>query len=208
MTNSHVAYGLKPVKDSTAMGIKTGRYFVPASLASLGIGTPVTLGGTANSSRVTTKRTDNIGSLPSIAVATGGSGNALLGVIVGFESDPQDPYGNTTESDYNPASTARIAFVAHDPFQKFTIVDDGANVIGIAAVGLNANLTVGTVDATTHIDSTTLDTSTPATTAAFQLKILRATPEGQLSNDATLAGAEWEVMINNHALMPGVVGIS
>lgn len=205
MTNSLTAYGLKPIVPSTGEGIKVGRYSVPASLASLGIGTPVTLGGSANSSSTITNRKERIGNLPTIAVATSGDGNAVLGVIVGFESNPLDPYGSTTASDYNPASTARIALVADDPRQRYTIVDDGANAIGIAAVGLNANLTVGTVNATSHIDSTTLDTSTPASTATFQLKILRATANPD--SDATLAGAEWEVMINNHCLANGTAGL-
>lgn len=202
MTNLNIPYGLKPIMSSNGDTIKYGRYLVPASLASVAINTPVTLGTTSNSNNSVGGRPVKPASLPTIAIATGGDGNKLLGSIIGFESNPLYPLG---DSDYNAANTERIAFVANDKDQIFTVVDDGANAIGITAINLNANLTMGTVNPASHIDSSSLDTTTPATTNTFQLKILKANPiEG---NDPSLASTEFVVQINNHCLANATAGV-
>lgn len=190
MANTARPFGLKAISNDGI--VRFNRYWAPASLASLGINTPVTLGTTSNSANTTNGQETPAGTMPTIAVATGGDGNALLGSIVGFEVLPTDLF----KAGYNAASTGRIVYVADGLDQEYAIVDDGASAIGIASVNLNANLTVGTVDAFTNVDSSSLDTTTPNTTSTFQLKILSAldVPE----NDATLVYATWRVKINNH----------
>tara|TARA_R110000851_G_scaffold187426_1_gene337294 strand:+ start:2048 stop:2644 length:597 start_codon:yes stop_codon:yes gene_type:complete len=197
MTNSARPFGLKAITNN---GIcKFGRYFAPASLASLGINTPVNLGGTSNSSNTTNGQLTPAGTIPSIVVATGGTTNKLLGSIVGFEVLPTDLF----KAGYNAASTARIVYVADDINQEFAIVDDGAGTLAITDVGLNANITVGTVNAFTNVDSSSLDTTTPATTVGFQLKILSLldVPLNEVAVYAT-----WRVKINNHVLANAVIG--
>ena len=132
-------------------------------------------------------------------MATSGDGNKLTGAIVGFELIPT----NLFRAAYNPASTERVVYVSDHPDQKYTIVDDGLALLAVTDVGLNANLTVGTVNATTGLDSTTLDTTTPAATATFQLKILGL--NNRTGNEVGL-GAEWLVKINNHSDANIVVG--
>jgi len=198
MANTTAAYGLKPVSNNGILRVNP--YYVPASLASLGIGTPVVRGGTSNTAATINGQHCPSGSLASIAVATGGDGNALTGSIVGFELIPTDLF----KAGYNPASTERIAFVSDHPDQQYTIIDDGANLLAVTSVGLNANLTVGTVNAFTGLDSTTLDTSTPATDATFQLKILGLS--NRQNNELALS-AEWVVKINNHTDSNVVAGV-
>jgi hypothetical protein len=198
MTNSARPFGLKAITNN---GIcKFGRYFAPASLASLGINTPVNLGGTSNSSNTTNGQLTPAGTIPSIVVATGGTTNKLLGSIVGFEVIPTDLF----KAGYNAASTARIVYVADDINQEFSIVDDGAGSLAITDVGLNANITVGTVNAFTNVDSSSLDTTTPASTVGFQLKILSLldVPLNEVAVYAT-----WRVKINNHVLANAVIGV-
>ena len=143
MANNTTAYGLKPVSAAWGMGLRVRAYYAPASLASLGLGTPVIRAGTANT-------------------------------------------------------------VSIIPEQLFTIIDDSVGTLAVTDVGLNANLTVGTVNAITGLDSTTLDTTTPATDATFQLKILGLNnrPGNELA-----AGAEWVVKINNHTDANIVAGV-
>jgi len=197
MSNSARPFGLKAITNNGVC--KFGRYFAPASLASLGINTPVNLGGTSNSVNTTNGQITPAGTMPSIVVATGGTTNKLLGSIVGFEVLPTDLF----KAGYNAANTARIVYVADDINQEFAIVDDGVGTLAITDVGLNANLTMGTVDAFTNIDSTSLDTTTPAATVGFQLKILSLldTPSNEVAIYAT-----WRVKINNHILANAVDG--
>lgn len=198
MANSARPFGLKAITNNGVC--KFGRYWAPASLASLGINTPVNLGGTSNSENTTNGQLTTAGSMPSIVVATGGTTNKLLGSIVGFEVLPTDLF----KAGYNAASTARIVYVADDVNQEFAIVDDGAGSLAITDVGLNANLTIGTVDDFTNIDSTSLDTTTPAATVGFQLKILGLLDEPL---NEVAAYATWRVRINNHVLASNTAGV-
>lgn len=198
MANAARPYGLKAIRNKGI--VNRNRYYVPASLASLGINTPVNIGGTSNPVNSINGQLIPAGTLRSIVVATGGDGNKLLGSIVGFEVLPTDLF----KRGFNAASSERIVYVADDPDQEFAIVDDGANLLAITDVGNNANLTVGTVNATTEVDSTSLDTSTPATDATFQLKILGLLDEP--GNEVALY-ATWRVKINNHIDANIVTGV-
>ena len=200
MANTNVAYGLQACKTSDGGLLRVNQYWAPASLASLGIGTPVNLGGTANTANVTNGQETPAGTMPSIVVATSGDGNKLLGAIIGFEMDPTD----LQLAGYNAANSGRIVYVADHPEQRFTIIDDGT-ALAVTDIGLNANLTVGTVNAFTGLDSTTLDTSTPATDATFQLKILSL--YNSPGNTIGEASAAYVVKINNHALANVVIGV-
>ena len=198
MANNTAAYGLKPCRNSGIFTVNP--YYVPASLASLGIGTPVVRSGTANSVNTINGQVYPAGTLASIAVVTSGDGNKLTGAIVGFELIPTDLF----KAGYNPASTQRIAYVTDHPQQKYTIVDDASASVPVTSIGLNANLVVGTVNAFTGLDSTTLNATTPAVTATFQLKILGL--NNRQGNELG-TGAEWLVLINNHTDANIVAGV-
>jgi hypothetical protein len=131
-----------------------------------------------------------------MVVATMGDANQIYGVVTGFEADA-DYLGQTYQSD----DTGRYCYVCCDPDVIFEIRDDSSAVIGIAGVGLNANIVQSV--ASTAVTSPMLSgqmiiASTVAANASFQLLILNAAPYSD--NDATLAGAVWQVLISQHQL--------
>ncbi len=199
MANSYRPFGLQPVKNDNGTLMRVNRYYIPNSLNAVAVGTPVTLSGTA--STVDTINGAFVGyGIGSIAIATGGDGNKVLGSIVGFDVIP----GNLqTASGFNAASTTRIALVADHPDQEFDIVDDGVAALAATDVGLNANLTIGTATQLNG-DTSSLDTSTPAGTSTFQLKITGLAPE---AGNTFAAYAKWRVKINNHCLGNVVAGV-
>jgi hypothetical protein len=193
MANLNTPNGLQAVYNSALGPTKITPYYISNAQSAMAIGTPVTLTGTANTSTVIFGQEWPAGTLPGIAVATGGDGNKLLGSIVAFGTvNPQELNPNAV---YNPANTVGIALVADSPDQEFTIVDDGT-ALAVTDIGLNANLTIGAVNTSIGMDTSSLDTSTPAVTATFQLKILRL--NNRPNNVIGEANAEYVVRINNH----------
>lgn len=140
------------------------------------------------------------GTLSVINKATAGDGNAVTGVIVGFAADPSN-----LDRIYNPASTARVAFVADDPDLIFEVQADGA--IAATQVGLNANLIFTNAGSTTSgLSGVELDTSAVAADASNQLTILRVADRPGRNE----IGSAWtivEVRINNHTEALGAIGI-
>tara|TARA_R110002110_G_scaffold195204_1_gene404517 strand:- start:515 stop:1111 length:597 start_codon:yes stop_codon:yes gene_type:complete len=198
MTNSNNPNGLMA---TSGQAVSSNEYYIPNTLAKLSIGTVVALSGTSNTTSTIKGQNFPIGSLPAIVVATGGTGNAILGSIIGFVVSQDDM---SVQSGVNPASTEGIAIVADDPTQIFEIVDDGLNIIAPTSIGLNANLTIGTVNAV-GVDSTKLKTSDIATTVGFQLKILGVSKE--IGNEGNALNTKFVVSINNHQRASNTVGV-
>jgi hypothetical protein len=192
MANSNTPNGLQAVYNSALGPTKITPYYISNAQSAMAIGTPVTLTGTANTSAVIFGQEWPAGTLPGIAVATGGDANKLLGSIVSFGNNPQEINPNAV---YNPANTAGIAWVADSPDQEFTIVDDGT-ALAVTDIGLNANLTIGAVNTSIGMDTSSLDTSTPGSNATYQLKILRL--NNRPNNVIGEANGEYVVKINNH----------
>lgn len=195
MANVNKPFGLRPVGHLNGMpwNGKTQKCYVPSTTSvRLQIGDCVVRGGTA----------DADGTCPTVTVATMGDANPIYGVITGFEADA-NYLGQTYQSD----DTSRYCYVCNDPDVVFQVQDDGSAVIGIAGVGLNANVvqTVATAS-TTHpfMSGQCLLASTVAANSSFQLVILNAAPLS--NNDATLAYAVWEVIISQHQLRTFVTG--
>ena len=212
MANPNTPYGLAAVNNNPSLtGIKVTPYYIGSSEVAMAVNTPVTLTGTANSANVLFGQEWPAGTLPAITVATGGDANKLLGSIVGFQSiGASGSTGTgginlTLNATYNPANTVGIAFVADDPNQEFTIVDDGAAALAVTDIGLNANLTIGAVNTTIGMDTSSLDTSTPNTNATYQLKILRL--NNRPNNVIGSTYAEFVVRINNHLFGNIVAGV-
>lgn len=201
MANVDAPFGLRPIRylSGAPYNGAANKYFAPSTYAtSLFIGDPVIKTGTSNT---TATRGYNPGVLPEVNKATAGDGNAITGVIVGFE--PVNGFDSTV---YGAASTARIILVADDPNLLFEIQDDGGS-LAATSVGLNAVLIY------THSGSTVtgrsgveLDSTSdvPAADASNQLTIQR------LSNKASneiAANAIWEVKINQHTESDNTLGI-
>jgi hypothetical protein len=157
MANVDSAFGLEPVLPKGGT-IQTTEYFVPASDGTaLFIGDPVIIAGSG----------DTVG-VPSITRATGATAARITGVVVGFKPDSL-----ITAVGYRAASTAAYALVCDDPEQVFEVQDDsvGGN-LAVTDIGLNANLIAAAGSTATKRSGFELDTSSKATTATHQVRIL------------------------------------
>ena len=179
-------FGGKPVRKLSGGELRTRPYVAAATEGSvLCVGEFVELDGAIDAST----------GLPTVKLAT--AGNALLGVVVGFQPDPTDPFNG----DFRKASTRRVVHVCDDPDAIFQIQEDavgGSVSAANVAVSANADIVVAAGTSTTRISGTMLDSSTAVTTTA-NLKIV-----GILRDDVNAAaqsgGAVLEVMIFEHAL--------
>lgn len=203
MANANTPAGLTPLKNSPFVEIPKNYYYIPSTYGTaLFIGDPVVKTGTSNTSNVLGDgRQFAAGSLPEINKATAGDTNKITGVIIGFLANPSNLTLN-----YNTASTERVAIVADSPLQEFMIQEETAGTaLAATSVGLNANVVFAESGSTsTGLSGVELDTSTPATDATFQLKILRLldAPENAIGQHA-----KWRVKINNHTEANIVAGI-
>jgi len=159
MANVDAAFGFQPVGASG--GVYRGRvteYYVPASDGTaLFIGDPVIIGGTGDTAGV-----------PSVVRATAGSAGRVTGVVVGFR-----PSATIRSTGYRAASTAEYVLVADDPNLICECQDDSVGgALAVTDIGLNADMVSGSGSAYTKRSGFMLDTSTKATTATLQLRIL------------------------------------
>jgi hypothetical protein len=125
------------------------------------------------------------------------SHTAAVGVFNGcFYTDPTT--GKPTFKNFYPGSVnitqGKItADVLDDPNQMFLIQNDGTSTA--ADYGKNADIVVGTGSTTTGVSANELDTSSIATTAALNLKIIGL---WDVPNNAVGANAVVVVKINEH----------
>lgn len=197
MANENRPFGLKPVRHKSGAPYSgaANPYYLPSTYATATfIGDPVVKTGTSNTAEVTAAGAGKfgIGTLPEINKATAGDANRVTGVIVGFA-----PLATDLNKNYNPASTARVAYVCDDPDVVFEIQADGA--IPAASIGLNAVfIYTQSGSTTTGLSGVELDTTSdvPAADASNQMVILRAA--NREDNDTTLTRAKVEVMLINH----------
>jgi hypothetical protein len=204
MANVDAPFGLRPVahKSGAPYSGAANPYYVPSTYGTaLYVGDPVTLTGTSNTAVVTQGGKFGIGTLPEINKATLGDANSdaerIYGVIVGFA-----PLPNDLTKQYNPASTARVVYVADDPDLLFEIQADGA--IPAASIGLNAIMIATHSGSTvTGLSGIELDTTgtAPAADASYQLLIRRAV--NREDNDTTITHAKVLVQISVHGWMQG-----
>lgn len=206
MANIDSAYGLRPVNHPSSVTTgKVEKMYINASYGTaLFVGEAVTVvAGGSNAAEVKSGlETHPIGSLREIQKTAAGDGNAITGVIVGFE---QSPTG--LEAVHSPASTEGVALVITDPAQVYSIQADGA--VPASSVGLNAVLIDTNPGSTvTGLAGTELDTTSdaPAADASNQLTIVGIS-KNPLRNDVSAANTEVLVRINNSTEAHGVVGI-
>ena len=190
MANVNAPFGLKPVSSAFSGPYNEGAQQYAAEAADSAViryGDPVTLTGAATAEGV-----------PIVALATaGGTTNFITGIAVGFR-----PLGATEWLGYRPASVAYEVLVADNPDAEFFIMEDSVGgAVAVASVGLNAQLVYGT--ATGNISAAMLDSSTAATTATHQLRILGL---AQIVNNEQGNYAIWRVRLNMHTHAPAIAG--
>lgn len=192
MANVDLPIGLRPHGGfgSGAYNAGTMTFFMAAAdSTACHIGSPVKLSGTA----------DPTGRYASVTSDVS-AGDIVIGVMVGIEAPTQDA------TLYRVASTDRYVRVAVDPQQLFECQEDsvGSN-LAITDVGLNVALTgFGTGNNTTGFSSVEIDSSSAATTAGLDAKLIGLVP--QVGNDIG-ANANWLVLLQNHTFAGTKVGV-
>lgn len=192
MANVNAPFGLRPVRflSGAPYNGQCNFYFATGASGVIGPGDPVKLAGSANTSEI---KGYQAGTLPTVALASGGTGNEILGVCVGVLADTRDSLI------YRETSTDRVIMVADDPQIIYQCQEDGAST-AFAAVDVSqfVCLASATGSTVTGQSAWTLATGTaPNTTAAFQLILLRLSA---IPNNAIGQYGVWDVMINNHQL--------
>lgn len=203
MANNDAPFGLRAVGHPMGLSkASTRAYFVPASYGTaLFVGDPVVKTGTSNTAEVSAVGLGRmpIGSLAEVNKATAGDDNAITGVIVGVAADPDN-----LSRRYIPASTGGVVFVNDDPQTEFEIQAD--EDIVAADIGLNAALVFTNAGSTaTGQSGAELDSSTVATTATEQLRILSVVPRED--NAAAENYTVVRVRINRHSEITAGAGV-
>lgn len=161
------------------------------------IGDPVVLAGSADSNGV-----------PTITLATAGTGSLVLGPIVAGAGALSygSSYGVPADSPIViPATKTRnyYVLVEDDPNVLFDIQEENTGIALTAAdVGANGNLVSGTNNG--YISGWELDRTGVATGATLQLKLMGLR---QITGNAFGDFARWLVMINHHQYRPGQTGV-
>lgn len=192
MANVNAPFGLRPVRylSGAPWNGQVQYYFATGASGVIGPGDPVKLAGSANTSEI---KGFQAGTLPTVALASAGTGNEILGVCVGVLADTRDSLI------YRETSTDRVIMVVDDPQVIFQCQEDGASTAFAATdVSQFVCLASGTGSTVTGQSAWTLATGTaPNTTAGFQLMLMRLSA---IPNNAIGQYAVWDVMINNHQL--------
>lgn len=202
MANSDNRFGLRAVRQGAAAGY-SGRitpYYITSSDNALYIGDPVVKTGTSNTAAAGEGKQFAAGTLPTVTKATAGATNKVTGAIVGFEVDPDN-----LDKSYNPASTARVVYVADDPNQLFEIQASSDAAVAATDIGANADLIYTHAgDTATGLSGAELDTSDMAADATYQLTILGLVKreDNELGTNSKLL-----VRINLHTEDNNLVGV-
>lgn len=179
------AYGLKLHKASTApQALET--CFIPATDSVIyGKGDVVKTAGSSGA----------IGNGPNVkTVARISAGDAMYGVIEGFDEVNVASSSFSLDRTHRPASVAMYAHVrVLNNVDEYTIyADDEGATLAVTDVGLNANITgnggsttITNANTTNGMSTMMLDTSTKDTTATLQLKIVGFYNDPNLSVGST-----------------------
>jgi len=198
MANSDAAFGLRPVRylSGAPYNGAANRYYVPAT-----DGTAIYIGGLVKPAG----SADSAGVMSvSGNVATG---NAVLGVVVGF--DPAEGAGASGRDStiYRAASTERYLWVADDPNLLFEVQEDSVGgALAATDVANSADLASFTSGSTTtglssiEIDSSTKSASGDGTEDVVIVGLAKR-PDNVIGDNA-----KWLVRLNNHFFIDGQAG--
>ena len=156
MSNSNKPFGFRLVSDS-----KVGIYYSNDSTVFY-VGDAVKLTGTSGAV--------NTGDMYRPAVAKATSGDAAVGVVVGFL-----PIATNLELKYHTASTAQYVLVSDDPDALYEIQGD-STVWAVGDIGLNCTYLASTGSTSTGISDATLTGSTKLTTSTLGACLLGFSP--------------------------------
>lgn len=186
-------------------------YYISSSYATqLVVGDPVTKIGTSNLTPITQGSLYKIGILPEINRGAIGDDNPLIGIIVGFESLPDQE----EQAEYNLANTERVAFVSDDPNALYRAqVDDFEADIGNIALGYNyiydetADIVNGNSGAEINGSSGGGTLSTQQFKAERYENTSTNVIDTEHTHDPIFNHSKLIVSINNHQGVPNTLGI-
>lgn len=163
MANVNATFGLQLVEDNSLTPLEL--CFVPSTDATaMFVGDAVKTAGSAGKI---------VGGPTKKTVAQCAAGNAIYGVVQGFQQHNVST-GMDLGRKHRPASTAMYVIIkpanAQDVYR--TQSDDVGGVLADTDIGLNADLVVGSGNTINGMSGMQVDTSTKATTAGLQVKIL------------------------------------
>lgn len=147
-------------------------------------------------------KADGTGSSSGYAsVARAAAGNTVLGVVVGWEANP-----NALENNYHAASTSRAVYIADSPDLVCEAQSNNATLT-TASIGLNANYVVAAGATATGLSNMEVNGTGAAATATLPLRLLQFVD--QADNDIASANHRLLVSFNNHAFKggTGTVGV-
>lgn len=190
MANVNAPFGMRPVRyvDGRPYNGAVEYYFATGATGVIRPGDPVVEAGSANTAEF---QGYGPGTLPTCTVALDGSGDPITGVCVAVLPITRDSVI------YRENSTDRIIAVARGADLIFEVqADAGGTALAVTDVGNFVVLKAGTT-ATLRSDWTVDTSVTPATTAAYQLKLMGF---GKGPKNEVGAYAVVEVLVNNHVL--------
>jgi hypothetical protein len=190
LANVNAPFGMRPVRyvDGRPYNGAVEYYFATGATGVIRPGDPVVEAGSANTSEVQGYAP---GTLPTCTIALDGSGDPITGVCVAVLPVTRDSLI------YRETSTDRIIMVARGADLIFEVqADAGGTALAATDVGQFAVLKAATT-ATLRSDWTLDTATTPATTAAYQVKIMGF---GKGPKNEIGAYSVVEVLVNNHVL--------
>lgn len=198
MANVDSPFGLRPVRyqGGGPYNGAANRYYVPATdNVAIYLGGLVKLAGSADANGI-----------PSVT-GNVSTGNAVVGVVVGFEPVAGAGAQGRDSLIYRAASTERYVLVADDPNLLFEIQDDGDGATPAAGdVGNTADITGFTSGSTVtgrsaiEIDISTKTAAGDGTEDVFMVSL------SQRPDNAFGVNARWLVRLNNHAYVDAFAG--
>lgn len=183
MANVSRVNGFRPVKhlNGSPYNGQFNKYFIPSTdNVAVFVGDIVKLASSASADGYPT-------------VAQAAAGNTGIGVVVGFEADPNA----LNVPIYRPASTDRVVYVADAPDLIFEAQEDAVGgALTVAGVGLNVNFIVGAGSTSTGASGMQVDTSTALASSTLPLQILGFVD--RIDNEIGSANAKVLVRFNVH----------
>ena len=192
MANTDTPFGLRPVRllnGSPYNGAVQVFSTASGDATAIFVGDPVKMSGTSS--------TVNGGIYADVDQAA--TGDVMVGVVTSVLPDTRDSLN------YRAASTTRLVEVACDPMLLYEIQEvSGGTALTTAAIGLNANIVVGSGSTTTGLSAVELNNATEATTNTLDVQIV-----GFQNREDNEVGehAKWLVRINRHQFANQVAGI-
>ena len=208
MANTVAPKGFIPVrqKDGSGWNGQVTPYLIPSSDGTaVFIGDVVKTAGSSGAAGTVVNGMDCEGMQTVIKVATGATGQDIVGVVVGFLPDPTNLFNK-----YRLASTNRVALVSDANDVIYEIQEDAVTTpIAAASIGLNASFNIGSGNTTTGVSTATIISANVATTAAFPMKLLGLTK--RVGNAFNTGGsgvdtATFDVLLNTGLFKPNIVG--